>query len=79
MNRLTLIGGAVAIVIAFTGFKMLLDAQYRAGVQDTVTKFTEADAQEAQNVRELAQEALRDLAGVTDPDELLRRTGGLRD
>lgn len=53
--------------------------RYQDGARDAAAEFMRADQEGASDARKTAERVLRDLGGVDDPDELLRRTGGLRD
>ena len=59
--------------------RLYLDHVYEAGVRDATQAFIEVDREGAENVRDTAEDVLRDLGSIDDPDELLRETGGLRD
>lgn len=52
-------------------------AGHKRGTMETTAAFVRADEQGEKNVRDIAKEVLSSIDGV-DPDELLRRTGGLR-
>ena len=71
--------GAGLVVAALAGVWFWGQSRYKDGVQDTVTRYIEADKETANDIRETSENILRDLGGINDPDELLRRTGGLRD
>lgn len=74
--------GKVAVAAAIVaGVWFYGQHKYSRGVADTTAAFIEADQKGAENVRETAAKALRDLAGLgaDDLDERLRANGGLRE
>lgn len=75
-NNLLIFGAVTMLVIGALYFTW--STAYRVGTQDAVERFVNADKEGAEDVRKIAKEILSD-AGVADPDELLRSTGGLRD
>ena len=78
MPQPRLVIGAAAFVVCVGGVYLYGKQQYREGVRATTAQFLKEDMEGARNVRETAESVLSDI-GDTDPDELLRATGGLRD
>lgn len=54
-------------------------SEYRRGVTETTASFIAADKRGSETVNETAEKELARIGSNTDPDELLRETGGLRD
>lgn len=71
--KLYLIGALIGAAFAIVGWA------YIAGGNDERAKTTVNDQRGAITVHETANEVLRRADGVSDPDELLRGTNGLRD
>ena len=74
----TIIRGAITFA-AGAALWYVHNTGYTAGVEATTATFLQADIEGANNVRETAQEILDSIDSDADPDELLARTGGLRD
>ncbi len=77
MIRLGIYATLVAGVIASVWFYGR--SQYKAGASDTVQAYVQADKEGSDDIHEVSEQILRDVVGIDDPDELLLRTGGLRD
>ena len=73
--------GRSCVLIAVLAFAAWLHGEQRhaAGVRETTAAFVKADKEGAGDVREIARKTLAGIGDNPDPDELLRRTGGLRD
>ena len=72
------IAGAATLVI-LAGMYFSFEQGRQSGVRATVTEYTKADQEGAEDVTETSRRVLRDLGRVADPIGLLCETGGLRD